>query len=249
MANTLKVWMAPNTVTPDPKDKIFILETTGKADINKIYEEMRAEDTGLRPETIVHVVTLFERVCARLLMNGWQLNTGLFYAVPRLLGLAEDGRWNPEKNSIYVAFTQNKVIREESAKTSIAILGEKADVMYIIGTEDRKTGLKDGTMTPGRNFFVRGANLKVVGTNEAIGVTLTGEDKAVIKLDADQITTNNPSELILLLPSDLKNGKYELTVTTQYSGRTLLKEPRSASVEVHVGESGGEGGGDRPEIE
>ena len=137
MANTLKVWMAPNTVTPDPKDKIFILETTGKADINKIYEEMRAEDTGLRPETIVHVVTLFERICARLLMNGWQLNTGLFYAVPRLLGLAEDGRWNPEKNSIYVAFTQNKVVREESAKTSIAILGEKADVMYIIGTEDR----------------------------------------------------------------------------------------------------------------
>lgn len=46
MANTLKVWMAPNTVTPDPKDKIFILETTGKADINKIYEEMRAEDTA-----------------------------------------------------------------------------------------------------------------------------------------------------------------------------------------------------------
>ena len=88
--------------TPDPKDKIFILETTGKADINKIYEEMRAEDTGLRPETIVHVVTLFERICARLLMNGWQLNTGLFYAVPRLLGLAEDGRWNPEKNGVTV---------------------------------------------------------------------------------------------------------------------------------------------------
>ena len=106
MANTLKVWMAPNTVTPDPKDKIFILETTGKADINKIYEEMRAEDTGLRPETIVHVVTLFERICARLLMNGWQLNTGLFYAVPRLLGLAEDGRWNPEKNSTQVEFYQ-----------------------------------------------------------------------------------------------------------------------------------------------
>ena len=63
MANTLKVWMTPNSVTPDPKDKIFVLETTGKADIDKIYEEMRAEDTGLRPETIVHVVTLFERVC------------------------------------------------------------------------------------------------------------------------------------------------------------------------------------------
>ena len=70
MANTLKVWMAPNSVTSDPNDKIFVLETTGKADIDNIYEEMRADDTGLRPETIVHVVTLFERVCARLLTNG-----------------------------------------------------------------------------------------------------------------------------------------------------------------------------------
>ena len=56
--------MAPNSVTPDPKDKIFVLETTGKADIDKIYEEMRAEDTGLRLETIVHSVTLFQQDCS-----------------------------------------------------------------------------------------------------------------------------------------------------------------------------------------
>lgn len=249
MANTLKVWMAPNTVTPDPKDKIFILETTGKAGINKIYEEMRAEDTGLRPETIVHVVTLFERVCARILMNGWQLNTGLFYAVPRLLGLAEDGRWNPENNSIYVAFTQDKVIREEISLTTISILGTKSDVMYILGTEDRKTGLKDGTMTPGRNFFVRGANLKVLGDDASVGVTLTNtESKAVVKLDDDMITKNNPSELTLLIPADLADGNYLLTVRTQFgAGKHLLKEPREVSVDVHVGDGGG--GSDRPEIE
>ena len=241
--------MAPNSVTSDPNDKIFVLETTGKADIDKIYEEMRAEDTGLRPETIVHVVTLFERVCARLLMNGWQLNTGLFYAVPRLLGLAEDGKWNPENNSIYVAFSQDKVIREEIAKTLISILGSKADVMYIIGTEDRKTGLKDGRMTPGRNFFVRGANLKVLGEDESVGVTLTNTTtKAVVKLDEDMITKNNPSELTLLIPADLADGDYQLTVRTQFgTGKHLLKEHREVSVDVHVGDGGG--GSDRPEIE
>jgi len=230
--------MAPNSVTPDPKDKIFVLETTGKADIDKIYEEMRAEDTGLRPETIVHVVTLFERVCARMLMNGWQLNTGLFYAVPRLLGLVDSGKWNPESNSIYVAFTQDKVIREEIAKTTISILGEKAEVMYILETEDRKSSLKDGTMTPGRNFFVRGANLKVTGEDESVGVTLTD----------DMITKNNPSELTLLIPADLADGNYLLTVRTQFgSSKHLLKEPREVSVDVHVGN--GSSSGDRPEIE
>lgn len=242
--------MVPNTVTTDPNDKILVLETTGKADINKVYEEMLAEDTGLRRETIVHVTTLYERVCARLLLNGWQLNTGLFYAVPRLTGVVEGGRWNSDKNNIYVAFNQDKVIREEIAKTNVSILGEKGDVMYIAEVEDRKTGLKDGTLSPGRNFFVRGANLKVTGTNAAVGVSLLKKaDKTIIKLEEDMITTNKPSELTLLIPADLAEGDYELTITTQFAGgNNILKAPRSVSFNVHHGNSGG-GDDDRPVIE
>ncbi len=251
MANTLKGWIAPNTVTSDPNDKILLLETTGKADTNKIIEEMQAEDTGLRRETLVHSITLYERVCARLLMNGWQLNTGLFYAVPRFTNLIEKGRWNPEKNNIYVAFTQNKVIREEIAKTNVNILGEKAGVMYILETEDRKTGLTDGRITPGRNFFVRGANLKITGTNANVGVTLTNSSNVVTKLDDDLINVNMPSELNLLAPTGLADGDYVLTVTTQFAGGgSTLKEPRSVSVNVYVGEkSSGGGEDDRPVIE
>ena len=247
MANTLKAWVAPNTVTSDPNDKILVLETTGKADINKVYEEMLAEDTGLRRETIVHVVTLFERICARLLMNGWQLNTGLFYAVARILGLVEGGRWDPEKNKIYISFNQDKVMREEISQTVVSILGTKSDVMYIIEVEDRKSGLKDGTLTPGRNFFVRGANLKVTGTDDAVGVSLRNTTSdAVIKLDADMITTNKPSELTLLIPADLPEGDYELTVTTQFAGgNNTLKVPRSVSHPVHYNT----GEDDRPVIE
>lgn len=253
MANTLKAWLTDNSVTTQDKtDKILILETTGKAGMDKVYEEMLAEDTGLRIETIVHVTSLYERVCARLLMNGWQLNTGLFYAVPRLTGVVFGNKWNPDINNIYVVFNQDKVLREEIAKTSVHILGVKPDVMYITETEDRKTGLRDGSMTPGRNFFVRGAYLKVVGTDPAVGVSFKKlSDNTVVKLDEDMITTNKPSELTLLLPSDLADGDYELTVTTQFcSGNRLLKEPRSVSVPVHVGnESGGNGEDDRPVIE
>lgn len=83
MANTLKGWLADNTVTTQDKtDRILVLESTGKVDINKVYDDMQAEDTGLRRETIVHAVTLYNRICARLLMNGYQLNTGLFMLSP-----------------------------------------------------------------------------------------------------------------------------------------------------------------------
>ena len=89
----------------------------------------------------------------------------------------------------------------------------------------------------------------MLGENESVGVTLTNTTtKAVVKLDDDMITKNNPSELTLLIPADLADGDYQLTVRTQFgTSKHLLKEPREVSVDVHVGDGGG--GSDRPEIE
>ena len=62
--------------------------------------------------------------------------------------------------------------------------------------------------------------------------------------------TNNPSELIFIVPSELSDGDYELIITTQYTKNSglLLKEPRSVSVPVYVGEKSDEED-DRPVIE
>lgn len=251
MLNTLKGWLADNSVTTDNKDdKILLLESSGKVGLEQIYKEMKEEDTGLRMETIVHVVTLFLRVVMRLILNGYSVNTGIFRAVAQFVGVVEKGQWNPATNSVYVSFTQEKLLREEIAKTKVEILGTKANVMYILEVEDRKTGLKDGTATPGRNFFVRGSHLKVVGSNPAVGVTLTDSTGNVTKLVDDELSINKPSELTLLLPAGLKDDTYTLTVCTQYSqSAQLLKEPRSVSTTIVVGTPFGGGEDDRPVIE
>lgn len=249
MQNVLKGWLIDNSVTVDNlTDKILILESAGKADLDDIIDEMLKEDTGLRPETLRHSVTLYNRVVTRMILTGYSVNTGLFRAVAKFTGPVEGGVWNKEKNSIYVSVTQDKELREAIAKTVVDILGEKSNVMYILETEDRKTQLKDGTATAGRNFFVRGAMLKVVGDNEAIGVKLTDSKGTETKLEEDMITSNKPSELTLLLPADLTDGEYTLTVTTQYSSGGLLKSPRSATVTIWVGGKPG-GEDDRPVIE
>ena len=145
--------------------------------------------------------------------------------------MIEGGVWNKERNSIYVSLTQGKVLCEEIAKTAVEILGEKLNIMYILETEDKKTGLKDGSATAGRNFFVCGAMLKVVGDDESVGVTLTNELDAVTKLTDNLIAIHNPSSLTLLLLADLAEGEYTLTVTTQYStSNRLLKTSRGVSV-------------------
>lgn len=251
MQNTLKGWLADNTVTTDDKtDKILLLESAGNIGLEQIYKEMKEEDTGLKMETIVHIVTLFLRIVMRFVLNGYSVNTGLFRAVVQFVGTVKKGVWNPEENSIYVSFNQEKQLRESIAKTKVEILGTKANVMYILEVEDRKTGLKDGTATPGRNFFVRGSHLKVVGSDPAVGVTLTDSAGNVTKLVDDEVSINKPSELTLLLPADLKDETYTLTVCTQYSqSAQLLKEPRSVSTTIVVGNPGGGGEDDRPVIE
>ena len=249
MKRVLKGWIADNPVTADKTDRILLLESAGGANLADILDEMKKEDTGLREETLQHVVNLFLRITMDLILSGYKVNVGLFYAVAKFVGVLEGGKWNPEKNDIYVSFTQGKDLREAIAETAVEILGEKANVMYIIETEDRKTGRKDGSATAGRNLFVRGAMLKVVGDDPSVGVTLTASGGTETKLEDDLITTNKPSELTLLIPAELEAGEYTLTVTTQFNSGALLKTPRSVSTQIWIGgrpEEGGEEEEERP---
>ena len=251
MKKVLKGWIADNSVTADKTDKILVLESAGKVDIDDILEEMLKEDTGLRPETLRHAVELYNRIVMDFILNGYQVNTGLFYAVAKLTGILESGVWNKANNSIYVAFTQGKDLRKAISETSVSILGEKAGIMYILETEDVKTGRKDGSATAGRNIFVRGGMLKLSGEDPTVGIVLTDSKGIETKLEDDLIVKNMPSELTLLIPAELTTAEYTLTITTQYShsSRQFLKTPRSVTTPIWIGGKPEEGGGDRPEIE
>jgi hypothetical protein len=146
--------------------------------------------------------------------------------------------WDPKKNSIYVNFSQGKELREAIAETSVHILGEKGDAMYIIGGQDGATRAGDGTATAGRNYILHGRMLRVAGDHESVGITLTNVSTGqVTTVTTDRLTVNNPSQLIVQLPDGLEDGYYTLTVTTQYSNsNVLLKAPRSASRTIYIGQ-------------
>lgn len=80
----------------------------------------------MRVETLKHAVDLFQRTVSELVLNGYSVNTGLFRAVPQFRGVIDGGVWNPERNSIYVSFNQDKDLREAIARTGVKILEPKA---------------------------------------------------------------------------------------------------------------------------
>lgn len=244
MKKQLKGWLADNTVTGEDKgEKILVLENAGSLTLDDVLEGMKKEDTGLRKETLAHAVDLYHRKLAEFVLSGYSVNTGLFRMVPQFKGLVENGVWNQDTNSIYILMQQDKVLRDAIAETSVKILGEKGSIAYIVGSQDTVTRATNGSVTPGRAFSLKGRNIKVVGTDEAVGVYLLSSDGDKTKLGMDRLVVNNPSEVVILLPADLEEGSYELQIVTQFSkGGWLLKSPRMVTKTLFVGDAPGEPG-------
>jgi hypothetical protein len=85
-------------------------------------------------------------------------------------------------------------------------------------------------LTPNRNLRIKGYKLKLAGDNPAVGVCFVNQATSErVKVEASEIVTNNPAELIIVTPV-LVAGTYSLEVASQFSGssNSLLKEPRTS---------------------
>ena len=240
--------LADNTVTVDNKeDMILVPVSIGSANEARIIAEMKAEDSGLREETIKHVFELEKRVIKRLLMSGYNVNTGLYYASVSFRGVIENSQWNPQKNSIVVNFNVGADLRQAIKNTTVGIIGEKGSAMYVTGVTDASTRAQDASATAGRAFTLTGGKLKVVGTDALVGIVLTDSKGAETKITEDLYVVNEPSKVAFIIPAGLADGTYELKLTTQYNGSTrLLKAPRSVQKTIYIGkapEGGGSQGG------
>ena len=77
MKKALKGWLIDNSVTTDNRDGQDPAVTfNGSLDLDDVLEEMQKQDTGLRPETMRHSVTLYNRVLTDLILNGYSVKYG-----------------------------------------------------------------------------------------------------------------------------------------------------------------------------
>lgn len=250
MAEEIKYQMngqlADNAVTVDNKeDMILVPVSNGTADEARIIAEMKAEDSGLREETIQHVFALRNRVVKRLLLSGINVNDGITYASTAFRGVIENSQWNPQKNSIVVNFQMGAELREAIKRTTVNIIGEKGSAIYIGGVTDASTRAQDASATAGRAFTLTGSKIKVAGTDAAVGITLTSAGGTVTKITDDLYVMNAPSKVTFIIPANLGNGTYTLKLTTQYGGNSKqqLKSPRSVEKTIYIGTAPAGGGG------
>ena len=245
----IDAFLQDNSLTTDNTQDVYAVPASREpADEERILAEMKAEDTGLRRETILHVFELEKRVIKRLLMSGHAVNTGLYHASVAFRGLIQNSQWNAEENEIVVNFNPGADLREAIRKTQVNILGAKPAGISVTGVQDVATKADNASATAGRAFTLTGRNIRIAGQDPAVGLTLIAEDGTETTVTDDLWVINKPSTVTFIIPAQMEAGTYTLRLTTQFSGNSarLLKTPRTIERTLYIGteppQTGGSGG-------
>jgi hypothetical protein len=228
MKNILKAFLRRNELTADPNDMTAVVSPMGKINKAGLIDAVMEEGVELKRETVEDVVNRYNRMAARFAARGWNVDTGLVYLRAIITGIFFGRKFNPEKNGLYVSALQGIEIRKELENTEVEIIGEMADPIYIYQVINMLTKVADGILARGRNVQIEGTYIKIAGDDPAVGVYLVNtETTAEYKFSDDFIVINKPSNVLLLVPTDIEPGIYNLKIVTQFTGSNkLLNAPR-----------------------
>lgn len=235
MANILhriKAILFPNWLTDDPNDYSARVVSERSLNVPEICSTaVNRGGATTTAEAMEHNVNLFLKEMAYQLCDGFSVNTGYFTATTLIRGVfnSPTETFNPEKHSLIFQFNQGETLRKELDSIEVNITGVGESSITVAQVTDVKTGSVNDLLTPNRNLKIRGYKLKLVGDHPEVGVYFVNEATAErTKVDATDIVTNNPSELVIVIPA-LVAGIYTLEVSSQFSGSsTPLKEVRTS---------------------
>ena len=236
----IRAYLHDNPLTDDPNDFSARVSSERSLNVREICELAVARGGADVPAaSMAHAMELFLKEMAYQLCDGFSVNTGYFTATPLIKGLFNDPKeqFDSEKHSILFQFNQGETLRRELSTVEIEIMGVADSGSVITQVTDMKTGSVNDRLTPNRNLKISGNKLKIAGDNPGVGVYFINQNtQARVRVIPTDIVINNPSEVMIVIPT-LPAGVYKVEIVTQFSNAsTLLKEPRNATFEtiLHV---------------
>jgi hypothetical protein len=226
----LKAILIPNSLTGKTGD--YYAKVISESTLTIMDICISAVERGNAPTSVDAMrnnVEQFLKEMAYRLKDGFSVNTGYFTATPLIKGVFTSAldKFDSSKHLLLFNFNQGELLRKELMDIVVEIVGESEGSLMIAETVDVKTGSVNDRITPNRNLRIRGHKLKIAGDDDKVGVSFINEGTGVeTKVDNVDIVENKPSELMIVTPQ-LPDGVYSLKVSSQYSGHSLLKEPRT----------------------
>ena len=229
-----------NQLTTDVTNDYYLtVQSRGSLNPHGVVERMRQHELPTKNVDGEAFLDNFFDECILALQEGYNINTPLFNAGIGLEGgvLASDlgHTVGPDKVKAYLQLTQSATARKALEESSVYIFQQSAATLPTIQSVMDPTEGKANHLNPGAMVLIQGLRIAVKGDDPSIGVTFTKSGSS-----STTVFPNTATKLQFVLPSEVTEGDWEVSITTQASasGGTLLKEARTGVFEnlVRVGE-------------
>lgn len=139
------------------------------------------------------------------------------------------------KVKVYASLSMGSLLREEMDSCRLELFTQPAVTGPLLNGAVAQTRTATGAATTrapqaGKNLRLTGRNIKLVGEDSSVGITFTSVEnpsKSVF-VPLEDVTVNEPKQLIFVLPAGVTDGLWRVKVTTQYStGNKPLAKTRS----------------------
>lgn len=223
-----EVHLRPNTLTKDnDRDCIADVYQHAETQRNKdIADIIVKERTEFRPETIMNILTMRDKVVTQLLEEGLSVMDGVVQITPRVSGVweTEGAEYDEKIHKRTVDIVPTADLRDVLDAISVKVLGAKETTARITSITDTATGLKDGTITIGDDIIIEGDKLKIDEKDAAQGVFFKAANGTEYKTTR-RLSVNKPSQIIARVPKEVPAGAVTVIVRTKYSSTAKpLKE-------------------------
>jgi hypothetical protein len=199
--------------------------------INDLVNIAVSRRTDLNPSTLKTAFELITNVAKEALVNGGSVNFGLGYLSLGVNGvfIGDNAQWDASQHALSIKFSPTSELREEVKSAKVNVRGMAASGTFINMLTDVASGETNSRLTRGGGVNLTGSKLKIDGDDASVGVSLINQTtNDVVAIPRKSILVNDPSKITFIVPADLAEGDYKLSITTQFAGASkLLKEARS----------------------
>ena len=241
---SLMAYDSPLTKRED--DYYLRAKTVGSLSLQDLAKEYAAQ-TNKDADEVYAILNGVERIKADAVASGYIVSTPTALYQPCATGtVLQTDLSKPVDQArvkVYTNIVQGKMLRETMQTCKLEIFTLPAVVGPLLNGAVAETRATDGSVATrapqaGKNITLTGRNIKVAGSDPSVGVTFTSVDdpSTIVKIPLEEITVNEPSRLIFVLPKEVTDGLWTVSVTTQYSSsRRTVKEPRTYTLPTPVG--------------
>lgn len=167
------------------------------------------------------------------MMDGFSVNTGYDIRSLTMEGNFDgpDDTYDATRHKLKINITPTETATDELENVIVNVVGVADVEPSIKRVVDMSNGNINTTLTRSKAFRIVGERLKVSGDDASCGVYLTNaDDGSTVQITGNEILRNEPSQLWVMVPDDLPDGQYTVSVTTQFCNSSYnRKEPRTAS--------------------